>query len=278
MSGLSRGLSPDLIVGGPSSGAVRPSDPATELSPDPHHPTAPHSHAAEVFANHLNLPECPRGNNKYKDDDRAPTILTWGTPGQPATWVNQSRCASFITGLLHRTYPDIATAEHFRTHFGAVNPNSRDYRRAFADAAAPHWQPVTKLLNLRHGDVLAIDYQNGLRNQTGHVVLVRQIKDIYVSPNPALNFPGETQYAVEIIDCTSDPHGLLGVGDYIAYPDTRLIDGVNDREGVGFGHMMLYVSTSTGELSRYRWSVNSSPATTYTNHQRPMAAARFSPA
>lgn len=277
MSGLSRGLSPDSAVGPPSSGVLTSSGSTTAFSPDPDHPTAPHAVAAELFANHLNLPECPPGNNKYKDDDRLPTILTWGTPGQPTTWVNQSRCASFITGLLHRTYPDVATPDHFRTHFGRIQPNSRDYRRVFAGTAVPHWQPVTQLLDLRPGDVLAIDYQNGLHNQTGHVVLVRQVKGVYVSPNPALNFPGETQYAVEIIDCTSDPHGLLGVGDYVTYPDVRLIDGVHDREGVGFGHMMLYVSTSTGEFSRYRWSVNSSPATTYTVSQRPIAAARFLP-
>jgi hypothetical protein len=250
---------------------------ADESSPYPYLPTVPHVLEAELFANYLNLPECPRGNNNYKSDG-TPNILTWGTPGQPATWFNQSQCASFITGLLRRTYPDIATEAYFRTYFGPASPNARDYRRVFAGPPVPHWQPITKLLDLRAGDVIAIDYQNDQPNQTGHIVMVRRIKGTYVAPSPTLNFPGETQHVVEIIDCTSDPHGVFGVGNYFAYPDIRLVDGVNDREGVGFGHMVLYASTSTGVFSRYRWSVNSSSANTYTVSQRPIAAARFVPA
>jgi hypothetical protein len=136
---------------------------------------------------------------------------------------------------------------------------------------------VTKVPDLRAGDVIAIDYQNNQPTQTGHIVMVRGLKDVYTAPSPTLNFPGETQYAVEIIDCTSDPHGIYGVGNYAAYPDIRILDGVNDREGVGFGHMMLYASTSTSEFTRYRWSVNSSSANTYSVSERPVAAARFSP-
>lgn len=96
---------------------------ADELSPDPYLPTAPHVIEADQFANYLNLPECPRANNNYKDDG-TPNILTWGTPGQPATWFNQSQCASFLTGLLRRTYPDVATENYFRTYFGAASPNA----------------------------------------------------------------------------------------------------------------------------------------------------------
>ncbi|MEV4314630.1 hypothetical protein [Actinocrispum sp. NPDC049592] len=250
---------------------------ADELSPDPYLPTAPHVIEAEQFANYLNLPECPRTNNNYKDDG-TPNILTWGTPGQPSTWFNQSQCASFLTGLLRHTYPAVATEEYYRTYFGSVSPNARDYRRVFAGPAVPHWTPITKVTDLRAGDLIAIDYQNNQPTQTGHIVMVRRIKGTYVAPSPTLNFPGEIQYAIEIIDCTSDPHGVLGVGNYYVYPDIRLIDGVNDREGVGFGHMMFYASTSTGVFSRYRWSVNSSSANTYTVAQRPIAAARFSPA
>ncbi|CAM4164300.1 hypothetical protein KIPE111705_43180 [Kibdelosporangium persicum] len=247
---------------------------AAELPADPYLPTVPHVIEAETFAQYLNLPSCPRANNNYKDDG-TPNILTWGTPGQPATWFNQSQCASFLTGLLRRTYPAIATDDYFETHFGSRSPNARQYRQTFAGPVIPHWQRITKLADLRAGDFIAIDYNNGQPTQTGHIVMVRRIKGTYVAPSSSLNFPGETQYAVEVVDCTSDPHGVLGVGNYHAYPDIRLIDGVNDREGVGFGHMMFYVSSSTGVFTRYRWSVNTSSSGAYPVAQRPIAAARF---
>ncbi|MBE1471097.1 hypothetical protein [Kibdelosporangium phytohabitans] len=244
-----------------------------EMPSDPYLPTAPHAIEAETFAQYLNLPSCPRGNNSYKQDG-APNVLTWGAPGEPGTWFNQSQCASFLTGLLRRTYPDVATPQHFETCFGSRSPNARQYRQAFA-AGIPRWRTLTRLADLRAGDLIAIDYANGQPTQTGHIVLLRRIKGTYVAPNPSLNFPGETQYAVEVIDCTSDPHGVPGVGNYAAYPDIRLVEGGDDRAGVGFGHMMFYVSTSTGVFTRYRWSVNTSSSGTYTVAQRPIAAARF---
>ncbi|MET0132518.1 MAG: hypothetical protein ABW215_02885 [Kibdelosporangium sp.] len=250
---------------------------ADELPADPYPPSVPHVIEAETFARYLNLPSCPSGNNNYKDDG-TPNILTWGTPGQPATWYNQSQCASFLTGLFRRTYPDVATAAHYETYFGSPSPNARDYRRVFAGPPVPHWRPIASLVDLRPGDLVAVDYNNGRPTQTGHVVMVRRVKGVYVAPSSSLNFPGETQYAVEVVDCTSDPHGVLGVGNYPAFPDIRLIDGVNDREGVGFGHMMFYVSNASGTFTRYRWSVNTSSTATYTVAQRPIAAARFSPA
>jgi hypothetical protein len=269
-------LSRRALLGAGAVFAASSSTPASaaELPADPYLPTVAHVIEAETFAQYLNLPACPRENNNYKDDG-TPNILTWGTPGRPETWRNQSQCASFLTGLLRRTYPDVATAEYYEAYFGSPSPNARDYRRVFAGPAVPHWQPVTRLVDLRAGDLIAIDYNNGLPTQTGHVVMVRRVKGTYVAPSSSLNFPGETQYAVEVIDCTSDPHGVLGVGNYHAYPDIRLIDGVNDREGVGFGHMMFYASTSTGAFTRYRWSVNTSSTGAYTVVQRPIAAARF---
>ncbi|ONI79363.1 hypothetical protein ALI144C_26450 [Actinosynnema sp. ALI-1.44] len=268
-------LSRRALLGAGAVFAASSSVPATaaDMPADPYPTTAPHVIEAEAFVQYLNLPSCPAENNNYKDDG-TPNILTWGTPGQPSTWFNQSQCASFLTGLLRRTYPDAATPQHFETYFGSRSPTARQYRQAFA-AGIPHWLTVERLADLRAGDLIAIDYNNGKPTQTGHIVMVRRIKGTYVAPSPTLNFPGETQYAVEVIDCTSDPHGVRGVGNYAAYPDIRLVDGVNDREGVGFGHMMFYVSDDTGTFTRYRWSVNTSSSGTYTVAQRPIAAARF---
>jgi hypothetical protein len=236
-------------------------------------PSPPHLIEAERLADYLHLPECPAENNTYKDSDQ-PSVVTWGNPGEPASWLARAQCASFITAVLMHTYPGWATVEYFRTHFGRASPPSRDYRRVLATHGIPHLRPVTRVADLSPGDILAIDYANGQATNTGHVVMVRRVKGTYTAPSPTLNFPGEVQYAVEIVDCTSDPHGVHGVGDYFTYPDNRIADGASDNDGVGYGHMMCYASESTGAFTRYRWSVNTSSAGTHTVAQRPIAAAR----
>ncbi|MEV6511571.1 hypothetical protein [Streptomyces sp. NPDC051642] len=67
--------------------------------------------------------------------------------------------------------------------------------------------------------------------------------------------PGDTV----TVDCTSDPHGVYALTNYPKYPDTRMVGNVpgENLQGVGIGHMMFYAADTTGEFSRYRWSVNS---------------------
>ncbi len=106
--------------------------------------------------------------------------------------------------------------------------------------------------------------------------MVREVKGVFTG---TADFPGETQYAVEIVDCTSDPHGVYALTNYPTYPDTRMVgDAAGENlQGVGIGHMMFYASDATGEFSRYRWSVNSAKSTgTYDVTARPVAAARVS--
>jgi len=202
---------------------------------------APHLSEAEYLVDYLRLPECPATNNVYKEPDE-PNVVTWGPPGDATTWQVRAQCASFLTAVLARTYPSWATAEFFQTYFSSSSPLARDYQQVWAAGTAPHFQPVSQVSQLQPGDLIAIDYQNGQQTNTGHVVMVRRLKGSYTSPSSTLNFPGETQYAVEIVDCTSDPHGVFGIGDYFAFPDTRIVDGVNDRQGAGFGHLMCYAS------------------------------------
>jgi len=227
---------------------------------------------AEELIDYLNQPGCPPANNTYKAPGD-PTVVTWGTPGQPATWVNHSNCGSFVTAVLRHTYPGWADDTLFTKVFGSKSPNARQYRTGLA-AASAHFQPVGQVAGLLPGDLIAIDYQNGQTTDTGHVAIVRSVKGTYVAPQSDLNFAGETQYAVEVADCTGAPHGKFGGVNYAAYPDTRIVDGVHDRTGAGYGHMMFYASDATGAFARYRWSVNSSAANTFTVADRPIAAAR----
>jgi hypothetical protein len=240
--------------------------------PRPHQTSTPHLLEAEQLVGYLSLPTCPLGNNTYKEPDQ-PNVVRWGSPGDASGWVNQSQCASFLTAVLKRTYK-WATPGFFSRHFGVSSPFARDYRAAFAEREIPHFEPVTAVADLRPGDLIAIDYRNDQDTNTGHVVMVRSVKGMYMAPSASLNFTGETQYAVEVVDCTSEPHGMFGVGNYFRFPDNRIFNATAETDGAGYGHMMFYASDATGGFARYRWSVNTSSAGTFTTGERPVAAAR----
>lgn len=229
-----------------------------------------HLVVAEQLIDHLTP-----SNNVYKSPAQ-PNVVTWGRPGEPATWVNQSQCASFLTAVLKRTYPTWATGRFFARNFGSPSPFARDYVRGFASGVIPHFPLVTRVTDLRPGDLIAIDFRNDQGTNTGHVVMVRSVKGVHRARGRRLNFRGETQYAVEVADCTAEPHGMHGVGDYESYPDTRIVDGATAHDGAGYGHMMFYADSTTGVFTRYRWSVNTASTLTYTTAQRPLAAVRVS--
>ncbi|MBW4720633.1 hypothetical protein [Saccharothrix obliqua] len=238
--------------------------------PRPH--PRPHLREAEQLVDYLSLPTCPPANNTYKEPDQ-PNVVRWGSPDDAATWFNQSQCASFQTAVLKRAHR-WATTAFFHAHFGTASPFARDYRAAFARDDVPHFRRVRRVADLRPGDLVAIDYRNDQDTNTGHIVMVRSVRGTYHAPRPGLNFPGETQYAVQVVDCTAEPHGLHGVGDYPAFPDSRVVDATTRTTGAGYGHMMFYASDETGEFTRYRWSVNTSSAGTHPLDRRPVAAAR----
>ncbi|WP_433269207.1 hypothetical protein ACQPZF_06300 [Actinosynnema sp. CS-041913] len=239
----------------------------------PHRAATPHLLQAEQLVGYLSLPTCPLANNTYKSPAQ-PNIVTWGSPGDATTWFNQSQCASFQTAVLKRTYP-WATSGFFSRHFGLASPFARDYRAAFEHSRIPHFRRVRRVADLRPGDLIAIDYRNDQDTNTGHIVMVRSVRGTYVAPVASLNFPGETQYAVEVVDCTAEPHGVHGVGSYFAFPDSRIFNSTARTGGAGFGHMMFYASDRTGGFTRYRWSVNTSSGGAYPLAQRPVSAARI---
>jgi len=213
-----------------------------------------------------------RENNVYLKGSAA--TLTWGLPDDPASWVARARCASFVTGVLKHTY-GWASDDYFLQYFQEKVPEAADYCAAFLNGTAgPRFQRVRKVTDLRPGDIIAVDYNGSDPDNTGHIVMVREVKGVF---SGTADFTGETQYAVEIVDCTSDPHGVYALTNYPKYPDTRMVSNVigENLQGVGIGHMMFYASDATGEFSRYRWSVNSSKSSgTYDVTARPVAVAR----
>jgi hypothetical protein len=215
-----------------------------------------------------------RENNVYLIG--SPSSVVWGTPDDLTSWINRSRCSSFLTRVLKHTY-GWATDDYFTTYFQDTIPEAADYCKAFLNGTAgPRFRRIRKVTDLRPGDIIAIDYNGQVEGNTGHIVMVREVKGAF---SGSAVFTGETQYAVEIVDCTSDPHGVYGLSNYATYPDTRMVSNVDGEnfQGAGIGHMMFYASDSTGEFSRYRWSVNTSKTTAenLTVASRPIAAARL---
>ena len=204
----------------------------------------------------------------------SPSTVTWGTPDDLPSWIARARCSSFVTWVLKHTY-GWATDAYFTQYFQDRIPEAADYRQAFAaGTAGPRFQLIRKVTDLLPGDLIAVDYQGQVDGNTGHIVMVRAIKGVFTG---VADFTGETQYAVEVVDCTADPHGVYALTNYPRYPDTRMVGGEKEKqfEGVGIGHMMFYASNSTGEFSRYRWSVNVAKENAHPVSSRPLAAARI---
>ncbi|MFF3843813.1 LamG domain-containing protein [Streptomyces sp. NPDC002328] len=213
-----------------------------------------------------------RDNNRYLIG--SPSTVTWGTPDDLASWVAHARCSSFLTWVLKHTY-GWAADSYFTQYFQDRIPEAADYRQAFADGTAgPRFQQIRKVTDLQPGDLIAVDYRGQVENNTGHIVMVREVKGVF---SGVADFAGETQYAVEVVDCTAEPHGVYALTNYPKYPDTRMVGLVKEEnfEGVGIGHMMFYASQGTGEFSRYRWSVNTHKDDAHPVAERPLAAARI---
>lgn len=204
----------------------------------------------------------------------SPSTVTWGTPDDLTSWIARARCSSFITWLLKHTY-GWATDAYFTQYFQDRIPEAADYRQAFTNGTAgPRFRQIRKVTDLQPGDLISVDYMGQVEDNTGHIVMVREVKGVF---SGVADFTGETQYAVEVVDCTAEPHGVYALTNYPKYPDTRMVSLVQEEnlEGVGIGHMMFYASDATGEFSRYRWSVNTAKSSAHPVTTRPIAAARI---
>ncbi|MEW2549007.1 hypothetical protein AB0910_25110 [Streptomyces sp. NPDC047002] len=235
------------------------------------------------------------GRNAYKkvhEDDGRVTRVQW--EGRPEVL---AQCGSFQALVLEHAYgPGTdggwATGAFFRDRFFSGRglrdtrkrfPNAAEFRAGFAaGAGAPYFERVAGPKALRPGDLVAIDYRDAGLWYSGHIVMVRAARGVLASPVDEQVGRDAVGHVFEVVDCTDSPHGDPERGTralYERYPDTRLtyrgdrdsVSHVHRHTGAGFGHMVLYADAAGG-FAGYRWSVNSSRASTAAH--RPLAAAR----
>lgn len=185
--------------------------------------------------------------NEYGD----PVEITWKTANGLDHSTNRSKCASLVSQLLV-----VAYGQKYAGWLGCASPIAATYHDAIVSAHG--FARINAITDVRPGDVIAIRYLDaGCTNLTcggfqscsnsGHVAIVAALPQERVATAPVI--PGTRQYAVEIIDSTSDVHGAT---------DSRYaadLLGADDR-GVGRATMRLYVDiTATGHpIVGYTWS------------------------
>ncbi|MGW0563093.1 hypothetical protein ACWDZ4_21305 [Streptomyces sp. NPDC003016] len=288
------GVGASLITGS----AVGSASAAEVPPPSPYATKLPHQIEAETLIEYLRMRPWSDDANRYKTAGEFPdenSSVVWGTPGQPKQFSAFAQCSSFITLVLQRAYGTgtaygWATREYFSQYFnteaGKFYPTAEKFREGFANAASiPHFTAVTKPVNLRPGDLVALDYDPATTTEpyTGHIVMIRERKGTWASSADSEVGSDAVPYVFEIIDCTSNPHGNPAGSEtaeatYRGFPDTRIeeIPGGTpewiEHDGTGYGHMVFYGDATTKLFAGYRWGVNSPTAHKVT--ARPIAAAR----
>ena len=123
-------------------------------------------------------------------------------------------CSGLVTWLLRQELPEHLAAVPIR--HGRSHPVAVDFQEAFA-AGATGWQRITRVQDVRPGDVLAWRYLNPKPGKsTGHVMVI----------DSAATSDGENDFSVAVFDSTTAPHD----------DDTR-----SDADGVGRGIIHLRV-------------------------------------
>jgi hypothetical protein len=203
------------------------------------------------------------------------TSVIWGTPGSPTTYHGETKCAPFLTQSLTHSYT-WATSSYFTTNFGSTSPSSAQYYDALSAGTAQHFDSVAHVQDLQAGDVIVIKFtDHPASGATGHTMTVKSVQTYNRDANP-----DTTEYAIQVIDSTDNPHGLVrSTAPYVNFPDTRATtSNTTEYSGIGKGWIFIQVD-SAGVPVGYWWGVNENVTTEfYTVAVRPITMARLTEA
>jgi hypothetical protein len=219
-------------------------------------PVTDHLTAGEQLVTNLGLTAWPAQGtiNKY-DADGLDSGVVWGTPETASGWSNDTKCARLVDELLGHAY-SWATSTWFEQQLGGFAPDTAKWVLNVANAT--HLETVGTVAEVQAGDVVLIDKATGV----DHTAVVRQVTSL---PGGITPQDGTVQYAVQVLDSTSNPHGYNINGtnhSYKQWADTRRLDGsgtsVTEYDGAGYGWMVLYANVADGKVYGWRWGVNES--------------------
>jgi hypothetical protein len=219
-------------------------------------PVTQHLTDGEQLVTNLGLTAWPQQGsiNRY-DEDHADAGVTWGTVGVASGWSSDTKCARLVRELFGHAY-SWATDSWFTQQFGSTSPDTAQLRTHMA--TAQHFDVIDTVTALQAGDIVMIDKAADV----DHTAVVRQVTALPGGMTPQA---GTVQYAVQVLDSTSNPHGYLINGTnhpYKQWADTRRLDGtgtsVTEYDGAGYGWMVLYADATDGKVYGWRWGVNES--------------------
>ncbi|MGN9812774.1 hypothetical protein ACTMSW_25900 [Micromonospora sp. BQ11] len=237
--------------------------------------------AAELIDN-LNQIGWPQESDyNFYSAPSAATTVVFGTPGQPTTYRNETRCATFVRRLLTHTFP-WATSTFFNDEFGTSYPNSAVFHDAFAaDRDRTDDIPGVRAFNLsflsymtlQPGDIMAIKYTGASTSESGHMAIIGPGTRLHDDSHPDYR-----EWAISLLDSTSSPHG--NPANPRGYPDSRFYYDADtqtwtEADGAGSGWMFIRTSRATGRITEHRWSLSSN--TWYDTTARPIVVARVDP-
>lgn len=166
-------------------------------------------------------------------------------------------CVGFVSYALRQAAPEAWATVVERTGIGRGRIPSPPRYRAFFESLAvspqPGWQAVTKVSELRLGDVVAWEHKT--ESAVGHAVIIGGVP----LPGP------DGSWSVEVYDSTSSPHG-----DDSRRHDERaqVLASTGRRSGLGHGVMVLIADPASGALVGFCWSAKARAITV------PIAAGR----
>ena len=163
-------------------------------------------------------------------------IISWGGVGEKA--VCHSDCSGLISALL--LHSKFFSEEQLNKNLGSNRPLAKHYHDAIIHQRG--FKEITKIHEVRPGDIIAIKYPPGSGN-SGHVMLIASLPLKRDPTEPLVK--NSIQYEIEIIDSSSSGHGAS---------DSRRLDSGKYREGLGKGVYRIFTDEK-GLFVGHTWSV-----------------------
>jgi hypothetical protein len=162
-------------------------------------------------------------------------IISWGVDSKA---VCHADCSGLINALL--IHSKFFSEEQLNKNLGSNRPLAKHYHDAIIHQRG--FKEITKIDEVRSGDIIAIKYPPGSGN-SGHVMLIASLPLKRNPTEPVVK--NSIQYEIDIIDSSASGHGAS---------DSRRLDSGKYREGLGKGVYRIFTDEK-GLFIGHSWSV-----------------------